>query len=71
MIQLFVFIVVIVGVGAGYLAFRNRQPNSIESGITSFRREMNALAPGRRRSGSGEPAPGVGPLRDHDQPGDA
>ena len=68
MIGLFVFIVVVVGVGAGYLAYRNRQPSSIESGISSFRREMDALAPHRReRRDMPQPRPGLGEIRS-DQP---
>jgi hypothetical protein len=52
-------IVVIVVVGASYLAYRNRPESSIESGIHSFRREMRALAPpteqGRRADPPGRP----------------
>ena len=54
MIPFLLVIVVIVVVGASYLAYRSRPESSIESGIHSFRREMNALAPpseqGRRRT---------------------
>jgi len=54
-------IVVIVVVGATYLAYRNRPESSIESGIHSFRREMRALAPpnepgARRADPPGSPA---------------
>lgn len=66
MIPFLLVIVVIVVVGASYLAYRNRPESSIESGIHSFRREMRALAPpseqGRRRPepdrpGESEPRP--------------
>ena len=45
MIPFLLVIVVIIAVGAGVLAYRNRPESSIESGIHSFRREMRALAP--------------------------
>ena len=45
MIPFLLVIVVIIAVGAGLLAYRNRPESSIESGIHSFRREMRALAP--------------------------
>ncbi len=38
-------IVLIIVVGVSVLAFRNRAAKGIESGITSFRRELRALAP--------------------------
>jgi hypothetical protein len=44
-IPFLVVIVVIVVIGVGALAYRNRPEGSIESGIRSFRREMRALAP--------------------------
>ena len=55
-----VLLVVLAVVGGSVLAYRNRPEGSIESGITSFRREMRALAPppGRRRRADG----GTGPL---------
>jgi hypothetical protein len=37
--------VVISVVGSTVLYLRNRTPSSLESGIESFRREMQALAP--------------------------
>lgn len=47
-------IVVIIVVGVGILAFRFRTEKGIESGITSFRRELHALAP---RPGERDAAP--------------
>lgn len=53
-------IVVIVTVGGLVLWLTNRQPNSTESSISAFQREMEALSPkdrdmttsrGRRRTG--------------------
>lgn len=38
-------VVVVVALAATVLAYRNRPESSIESGISSFRREMRALAP--------------------------
>jgi hypothetical protein len=38
-------IVIIVVVGVSVLAYRYRSERGIESGITSFRRELRALAP--------------------------
>ncbi len=37
--------VIIVAVGCVVLWWRGRQPSSVESGIESFRREMQALSP--------------------------
>ncbi len=37
--------VLIVAVGSVVLWWRGRQPSSVESGIESFRREMQALSP--------------------------
>lgn len=45
MIETIVVIVLIIVVGVSALAFRNRPQKGIESGISSFRRELNALAP--------------------------
>ena len=45
MLEAIVAIVVVVLVGAGYLAYRYRSERGIESGISSFRRELRALAP--------------------------
>ena len=45
MIELLLLVVVIIAVGAGLLAYRNRPESSIESGVHAFRREMRALAP--------------------------
>ena len=63
-----IFLVVAVVAGVAVVALRVRPQGSIESGISSFRREMRALAPpGQRRPGPGRdpggtsdepPAPG-------------
>ncbi len=45
MVETIVVIVLIVVVGVSVLAFRNRPAKGIESGISSFRRELRALAP--------------------------
>ncbi len=45
MVVTIVVIVGIIGIGVGILAFRSRTEKGIESGITSFRRELHALAP--------------------------
>ncbi len=45
MVVTIVVIVGIIGIGVGILAYRNRTEKGIESGITSFRRELHALAP--------------------------
>ncbi|MGK2930867.1 MAG: hypothetical protein ACSLFO_14980 [Acidimicrobiales bacterium] len=45
MVETLVVIVLIVVVGVSVLAFRNRPQKGIESGISSFRRELRALAP--------------------------
>ena len=36
---------VVCGVGCGVLWFQHRTPNTLDSGIDAFRREMDALAP--------------------------
>ena len=67
MIPFLLVIVVIIAVGAGLLAYRHRPESSIESGITSFRREMRALAPPpehRRGPDDGPAAPHDAPTRD-------
>lgn len=50
--------VVIITVGCLVLWARSRKPNTLESGIDSFQREMHALSPdepgGRRTRGSGQ-----------------
>lgn len=38
-------VVVIVAVGSTVLYMRSRSPSSLDSGIDTFRREMQALAP--------------------------
>lgn len=45
MVVTILVIVGIVGIGVGILAYRGRTEKGIESGITSFRRELHALAP--------------------------
>lgn len=45
-ILLFVIVpILLVAVYAGAIAWRNRQPSSVESGVDAFRREMSALSP--------------------------
>ncbi len=56
-----IFLVVAVVVGVTVVALRVRPQGSIESGISSFRREMRALAPpGQPRRGTGR-GPGATP----------
>lgn len=64
MIPFLLVIVVIVVVGAGMLAYRNRPESSIESGITSFRREMRALAPPPEHRRGNPDDPSDAPPRD-------
>lgn len=60
--------VLVVAIAASVTWLRNRQPTSLQSGVDSFRREMDALSPEavpthRRRTdpqGQG-PAPSPGP----------
>jgi hypothetical protein len=40
--------VLIVGLVAAANWFRNRQPSSLQAGVDSFRREMEALSPDAR-----------------------
>jgi hypothetical protein len=47
MLEAVIAIVVVVVLGGAYLAFRHRSERGIESGISSFRRELSALAPRR------------------------
>ena len=47
MLEAVVAILVVVVLGGAYLAFRHRSERGIESGISSFRRELSALAPRR------------------------
>ena len=81
MVVTIVLIVIIVVVGVSILAFRNRSARGIESGISSFRRELRALAPESdepprargpaadppRTSGVGILRPGAGETADDDQ----
>ena len=70
MIPFLLVVVLIIAVGAGVLAYRNRPESSIESGITSFRREMRALAPppDHRRGPHDDPgAPHDAPPQDREQ----
>lgn len=65
----FLLIVVVVsGIGGIVLWLQHRQPNTLESGLDAFRREMNALAPpaddpeprlrrAKRPTRSGRPTP--------------
>jgi hypothetical protein len=42
----FLFLVLVVsGIGSAILWFQHRSPNTLESGIEAFQREMDALAP--------------------------
>ena len=58
MIEAIVALLAVLLIGGGYLAWRHRSERGIESGISSFRRELSALAPRRepRVSRAGEPA---------------
>ena len=61
-------ILVIVVVGVGVLAYRNRTDKGIESGISSFKRELHALAPRDRPSDpSGRPSDPTAERAPHDQ----
>lgn len=69
MIAFLFIVVVIVVVGAAALAYRHRPESSIESGISSFRREMRALAPpGQRRPSAPAPGDDDGVVRPPDHP---
>ncbi len=59
MLPTLIVVVLIVVVGVAVLAYRNRAQRGIESGISSFRRELRALAPER----SDPPRP-HGPMAD-------
>lgn len=52
MVPILLLLVLIVGIGVSVIALRNRAEHGIESGISSFRREMRALAPRRGEAGS-------------------
>ena len=54
MLESIVAIAIVVVVGAAFLAYRHRSERGIESGISSFRRELKALAP--RRDGERPPS---------------
>lgn len=42
----FLFLVLVVsGIGSAILWYQHRSPNTLESGIEAFQREMEALAP--------------------------
>ena len=43
------FAVVIVAVGCTVIWWKNRQPNSLEFGISEFQRELAALSPDREQ----------------------
>jgi hypothetical protein len=64
MIPFLLVVVLIVVVGAGYLAYRSRPESSIESGIRSFRREMRALAPPPEHRGGPDDGTHGAPPRD-------
>ncbi|WP_436793514.1 hypothetical protein [Actinospongicola halichondriae] len=50
MVVTIMVIVGIIGIGVGILAYRSRTEKGIESGISSFRRELHALARARTSS---------------------
>jgi hypothetical protein len=64
-ILLFVLLpVLVVSAYALWVWARNREPSSVESGVDSFRREMNALSPDaapvqRRPERSSDPSDGA------------
>ena len=63
----FLFIVVVVsGVGGLVLWLQHREPNTLESGLEAFRREMDALAPPED-----QPAPQLRRVKRPTRPGDA
>ncbi len=57
--------VLVVTAAALYVWARDRQPTSLQSGVESFRREMDALSPdariGQQRRPGGEVAPRTAP----------
>jgi hypothetical protein len=44
-IAFLLIVVVVCGIGGIVLWLQHREPNTLESGLESFRREMDALAP--------------------------
>ena len=48
-------------VGCAILVLRHRTPTSLEHGVDSFGRQMEALVPERRRPGAGPARGGTGP----------
>jgi hypothetical protein len=55
---LFLLLAVVVSVvGCGVLWFQHRTPNTYDSGIQAFRREMEALAPREDRDGDADDGP--------------
>ena len=57
MLEAVIAILVVVVLGGAYLAFRHRSERGIESGISSFRRELSALAPRREPRVARQPQP--------------
>lgn len=57
MVWTLLIVVGIVIIGVGVLSYRNRPQKGIESGISSFQRELSALAPrdGRPNESATEP----------------
>jgi hypothetical protein len=47
---------VVSAIGCGVLWYQHRQPNTYDSGIQAFKREMEALRPPDDESGSGRRA---------------
>jgi cell division protein FtsL len=57
---IFLFLAVVVcAVGCGVLWYQHRTPNTLDSGIQAFRREMDALAPPDEEAGPRD-GPGSG-----------
>ena len=65
--------VLVVAIAASVMWARNRQPTSLQSGVDSFRREMDALSPdadplNRRRPDTGGDVAGGPPRRPRNEP---
>lgn len=73
MVPTILVLVIIIGIGGGVWAYINRTPKSIDAGISSFQRELHALAPRTTRptppkAESGLPVVGSGSLSADDAP---
>ncbi|QXC60457.1 hypothetical protein KSP35_19350 [Aquihabitans sp. G128] len=61
-VLLFILVpVAVVAIAASVSWVRNRQPTSLQSGVDSFRREMDALSPDAAPAPRRRPDPGAGP----------